>query len=153
MEQTPNLHYALKDITTVKRGIIAHGVNCRGVMGAGVAGAIARTWPRVKREYLKGPWPLGEIQVVEVTPNTLYVANCFTQVDYGRDRTKRYANPRAIHQALDRVFGLADARHLPLVMPRIGTGLGGLDWTLDVKPLIISLCLAYPSVDTTVCSL
>ena len=36
------------DLLSVTEGVIAHGVNCRGAFGSGVAGAIARKFPWVR---------------------------------------------------------------------------------------------------------
>ncbi len=133
-----------KDITTATRGIIAHGVNCQGVMGSGVAGAIRRKWPTVFTEY-KAYWDtlaspieaLGMVQVVEVDEK-LFVANCFSQLDFGNDG-KRYASLAALTEALEGVFDYAHVYKLPIYLPKIGCGLGGLDWETEVEPLIMEL--------------
>ena len=41
-------YYKIEDITKATEQVIAHGCNCQGRMGAGVAKAIARKWPKVK---------------------------------------------------------------------------------------------------------
>lgn len=93
------------DITTATHGIIAHGVNCQGVMGSGVALAIRNRWPKVFEEYkavcdenrLNRRDLLGHTQLVQVGPS-LYVANMFTQYDYGREG-KQYASLQAVADA------------------------------------------------------
>lgn len=137
-----------QDITTATRGIIAHGVNCQGVMGSGVAGAIRRKWPAVFTEY-KAYWDtilspseaLGMVQVVEVDEG-LFVANCFSQLDYGNDG-KQYASLEALTTALEGVFDYAHVYKLPIYLPKIGCGLGGLDWETEVKPVIMQLHDTY----------
>lgn len=129
--------YTKKDITTVQApALIAHGVNCADAMGSGVARAIYMKWPTVKAMYHKhGSMRLGDAQFVEVEDN-LVVANCFTQADYGREGL-RYACPDAIKMALAAAIYEAENRGLTTVwIPRIGCGLGGLDWDEDVVPTL-----------------
>ncbi len=134
------MKYELKDITTVTApGLIAHGVNCQNTMGSGVARALYTQWPQVKSEYHKwGSMVLGAVQFVVIEPG-LVVANCFTQEYYGRDFGKRYADPRAVRECLEEVaeyaqpeWGLREVH-----IPRIGCGLGGLDWEEDVIPSLV----------------
>lgn len=130
-----------QDITTVTHGIIAHGVNCQGVMGSGVAGAIKQKWPTVYNEYkaycntlLSPSEALGIVQTVHIADN-LIVANCFTQLNYGRDG-KKYASPEAIHEAFESLIDYSIYTNLPIYTPKIGCGLGGLSWEDDVQPIL-----------------
>jgi O-acetyl-ADP-ribose deacetylase (regulator of RNase III) len=133
--------YLDKDITTVEApAIIAHGVNCSNAMGSGVAKAIYMKWPTVKAMYHKyGSMVVGDVQFVDAEDGLL-VANCFTQETYGRDPHMRYASPWAVGEALKAVaakaieFGV-DEVHIP----RIGCGLGGLDWERDVVPVLMEI--------------
>lgn len=132
--------YLEKDITTVQApALIAHGVNCADAMGSGVARSIYMKWPTVKAMYhSEGSMRLGDAQFVEVEDN-LIVANCFTQADYGRDG-QRYAAPGAIKMALAAAAYEALDRGLKEVyIPRIGCGLGGLDWDEDVVPCLMEI--------------
>jgi len=47
MEIIKKMNLIDKDITTVEIGVMVSQVNCRGVMGAGVAKAIRDRWPIV----------------------------------------------------------------------------------------------------------
>lgn len=128
------------DITGVTRGVIPHGVNCQGVMGSGVAKALKEKWPEIYTQFLgagKGPQLLGKTQNSHVGPD-LWVMNCFTQEYYGRDG-KRYASIEAIETALEQVFSFANRKELPVCMPKIGCGLGGLNWSREVLPLVARL--------------
>lgn len=132
--------YLEKDITTVQApALIAHGVNTQNVMGSGVARAIYMKWPTVKAMYHKeGSMRLGDAQIVEVEEG-LVVANCFTQADYGRDGDP-YASTGAIKMALSAAACVAMDRGLDKVyIPRIGSGLGGLDWEEDVVPALLEI--------------
>ena len=143
-----------EDLTKAPRGIIAHGVNCQGAMGSGVAKAIRERWPAVYDAYkCITPKPieaLGNVQMVNVSETaSLFVANCFTQFNYGRDG-KKYANADAIKEALNRVYSWADEFRLDVHIPKIGCGLGGLSWEDDVYPIIEELDNKYSHVDTYV---
>jgi O-acetyl-ADP-ribose deacetylase (regulator of RNase III) len=134
--------YEKKDITDIAVGIIGHGVNARGKMGAGVAQAIAEKWPIVKQRYLqlfelpRAHRELGSIQIVKISP-TLYVLNMFTQERYGHDG--QFAVPDAIYSCVEWAIITASEHRLPLYMPKIGCGLGGLNWDTTVRPIIEGL--------------
>jgi O-acetyl-ADP-ribose deacetylase (regulator of RNase III) len=148
------MKYIKKDITEVEGpAIIAHGVNCQNVMGSGVAKALYTKWPQVKENYHEfGPKELGAFQIVPIYGN-LQVANCFTQKYYGRDG-KVYAEPSAIRKALGKVCEVASdlLGVTTIYIPRIGCGLGGLDWEGDVVPVLEGLETKYP-VTFVVCDL
>lgn len=153
------INYLKKDITTVDRGIIAHGCNAQGVMGSGVAKFLRDKYPQIFDKYNKictvskiknrEDQLLGTVDVVEVGPE-LYVANCFTQHLYGR-ADGRYADPAAILLSLQVVYQWAQANSLPVYLPKIGAGLGGLNWEADVEPIVESLVALNPNIDTYVC--
>lgn len=146
-----------KDITTVETGIIAHGVNCKIVMNSGVARAIRNRWPKVYERYstlepsedLLGTTQI--ITIIEDRSQPLYVANCFTQTTYGK--TGQHANAAAIDKTLFDVASFASIRNVPVYIPQIGCGLGGLCWEQQVKPIIEHNCDLFPEVDVYVCTL
>ena len=86
-----------KDILTVDKGVIVHSVNCIGAVG-GLAGAIARKWPKNADEYRahvkrqKLPIMLmGSVFEVNVAHNVV-VANLFGQNNVGtNERQTEYA--------------------------------------------------------------
>lgn len=134
-----SIQFITKDLTTVEKGIIAHGVNCQGVMGSGVAKALRDKWPKIFPRYEQHValcYPrykeklLGDIVLVGVG-SELMVANCFTQEFYGKDG-RVYADLGGIKLALIDVIELAIGLELPVYLPRIGCGLGGLDWDTQV---------------------
>lgn len=147
------IEYLKKDITTITEGVIAHGVNCQGAMGSGVAGALRRKYPQIFTRYSNicgmytknSSWLLGLVDFVEISRETdpfLMVANCFTQEYYGRDG-KRYADPRAISQSIDKAIHVAVSVVVPLYMPKIGCGLGGLSWDEEIEPIIGEIANRY----------
>jgi len=48
---------------------------------------------------------------------------------------------------------VADWHDLPIYMPRIGCGLGGLDWDTEVGPIVEKINELYPRVEVFVCDL
>lgn len=141
----PMIEYQQKDITTVRHGIIAHGVNCQRKMASGVAGAIKKKWPAVYEAFMELKPVLGEVDLIDVSLD-LWVANCYTQRNYGKDG-KRYANLKAIENCLLIVAKHAYALQEAIYMPKIGCGLGGLDWEADVKPILETLDTSYSPYD------
>lgn len=154
--------YITKDITTVERGIIAHGCNAQGVMGSGVAKFLHNKYPQIFEWYGKlcGMYKsagnedklLGEVDFVTINDN-LIIANCFTQHLYGYNGTK-FARPDAIRESLEAVMYVASEDHppMPVYIPKIGAGRGGLDWETEVKPIIDELSTQYPDTPIYVCS-
>lgn len=106
--------------------IICQQVNCRGVMGAGLAKQIRDKWPIVFNEYKKicGTDKLGGSQTVQVAPQ-LYVVNLFGQLNYGRD--KRQTNYAALAAA---IFGaMKEHPNATFRIPYgLGCGLAGGNW-------------------------
>jgi O-acetyl-ADP-ribose deacetylase (regulator of RNase III) len=153
------LKYIKKDVTTVTCGIVGHGCNTKGIMGAGVAFAIKRKWKNAYNEYntlcknyaLNTKDMLGMVQIVPIT-DVLKIGNCFTQNDFGHDG-RVYASINAVTEALESLVVYAEFEGLPVYIPRIGCGLGGLKYEQDVQPILECLTLEYPNVDIFVCDI
>lgn len=140
--------YHKQDITTVNYGIIAHGCNCSGGFGSGVAGAIKRKWPVVYEMFKKDPTGakmLGQVRYVFINGKNLIIANMYTQRFYGYGGG-RYADPKAIENALQQVGHTAMLYDHNIWMPRIGCGLGGLDWETEVLPIVEKVANEFPDV-------
>lgn len=110
--------------------VIAHGVNCQGVMGSGVAKLIREEFPNVYQAYIGfciiGQVPeklLGKTQFVTLKNNVI-VANCFTQLNYGRDG-KRYVSYDAVDSCMEELAIESKQMGLHINFPFIGAGLGG----------------------------
>jgi O-acetyl-ADP-ribose deacetylase (regulator of RNase III) len=154
------INYIEQDLTTITSGIAAHGVNCLGVMGSGVARSIKFTWPKAYSEYVvecrkhtDRKVLLGMVQVSDVgeVPDTLFVANCFTQETCGNDGAV-YASLEALEEALENVVAFAEIKQVPLYIPKIGAGLGGLDWDTQVEPIVQRIA-SGTDIDINVCIL
>lgn len=149
------MKYIKQDISTVTKGVVAHGCNYFGVMGAGVAKILADKYPVCFTEYAQWlkefPTPevsLGECLTVKVTDD-LHIANCITQGLERRDG--RLATPEAIAASLYFAYLDASQLRLPLYLPKIGAGLGGLNWEKDVEPIVSDLANTFDEVDTYIC--
>ncbi len=121
------LHYVKGDVTDAKQQVVAHGVNCSGGFGSGVAGAIRRKYPEIREAYIKHePKMLGTCQFVEHA-DRIWV-NAFTQQNYGYDGAQ-YADLTAVGLCFAEIADYMDEHGLvTIAMPKIGCGLGGLDW-------------------------
>lgn len=139
------------DITKITfDAMIVHGVNCKGVMGSGVAKALRDKYPEVFTSYrdyyesfiddkLSDPRDLlGNVNYVQLDMD-LTVANAFTQFDYGRDGRKYVSYDSVfdaftdVNQSLHELWDIG--RGQDLYFPKIGAGLGGGNWNV-IKTII-----------------
>lgn len=118
--------------------VIAHGANCRGAMGAGVAKAIKEKFPENYKVYNKacreGRFMPGD--ALGILENGILVYNLGTQYELGADA--HIWNIRSsVRDMLNKVVP-ARQFYYPVTKiktVRLGCGIGGLDWT-DVKPVL-----------------
>jgi O-acetyl-ADP-ribose deacetylase (regulator of RNase III) len=116
---------------------LAHGCNCKGAMGAGVARGFRERYPDMYEEYrlrcrAEPPqFNLGDSFFWKAS-NKPWVFNLATQEDYRHCR----ASCGAIEKALREMKRQADEEGIgSIAMPRIGAGYGGLSWE-NVRPVI-----------------
>jgi O-acetyl-ADP-ribose deacetylase (regulator of RNase III) len=140
------IEYVDTNIAHVPERYIAHGTNCMGVMGSGVAKILRGKYKDLFPEYKKlcDQYPdditkkqlLGGIQFVECGDKVIF--NCFTQMNFGtkvqhvdynalRNCMKEIDN--ACAKKLDGYFNDSNR----VAMPKIGAGLGGGDWEIISK--------------------
>lgn len=114
---------------------LAHGCNCAGAMGKGIAVAFKQHWPDMYQAY-KARCVSGELAPGKVFP-WKDEASGRTIYNLGTQRTWRTkATLEAIDQATTAMLRLAEENHTPTIaMPLIGAGLGGLA-AEDVKALL-----------------
>lgn len=112
--------------------VLGHGVNLRGIMGAGVAKIVHQRFPSVFTAYHEacgdGSLTAGTAQLVPVQESSdgreLFIANIASQVNLGADANIALLDSGvrdAVRQA--RILGKNG-----IALPRIGAGIGGLDW-------------------------
>lgn len=134
-------------------GILVHGCNCQGVMGAGIADGIRKLWPDVYAAYVAQhrksglalgtcvvvasthdrdePWAaqLGDIAWTPQLPKGVVVVNAMTQEFFGRDPSKVYVDYPAVEACFkDTVRHLAEVTGMPVSFPLLGCGLANGKW-------------------------
>jgi O-acetyl-ADP-ribose deacetylase (regulator of RNase III) len=130
------INYISGNILETQYDVIAHGVNCKGVFGAGLAKEIRDKWPEVYNNYmdkfLRLGWRLGEIQMVHVglepNPEKKLIVNMAIQENYVRDPKKVYVDYSAVAVCLDKLFKYCKEHSLSCAIPKIGCGLANGDW-------------------------
>jgi len=117
---------------------IAHGCNCAGVMGAGIAKEFKKRYPENFEYYrnacANNSFFIGSVRIFRNSDK--YIINLGTQ-----DRFINPAKLEHIELALNNMIYIVSG--IPenvktIGLPRIGAGLGGLDWE-DVKQVILEL--------------
>jgi O-acetyl-ADP-ribose deacetylase (regulator of RNase III) len=104
----------------------AHGVNCAGAMDSGVSVAFKKRWPEMFAEYHARcedkRFQLGDVFVWSGGEETVYGLGI-------QEHWKKKSNLPALSRALKKMIELATASGIDRIgLPRIGAGLGGLDW-------------------------
>jgi len=108
----------------------AHGCNCQGSMGAGIAVGFRERYPAMYEQYrarckaAPREFNLGDVWLWK-TDDAPWVFNLGTQEGVWRAR----ASYEAIETALRRMRVVADMEGVSsIAVPRIGVGYGGLSW-------------------------
>jgi O-acetyl-ADP-ribose deacetylase (regulator of RNase III) len=134
------IRYQKGDLLSVTSGIIAHGCNCQGVMGSGVAFQIKKKWPEVYKQYklecdsFTDQQLLGSKGRAVKVDDDLYVVNLYTQLVFGADGRK-YVSYDAIDKSFkyflhENAIGNFGNKKHQINIPLIGAGLGGGNWTV-----------------------
>ncbi|MFP2912072.1 macro domain-containing protein [Pyxidicoccus sp. 3LFB2] len=115
---------------------LAHGCNCAGAMGKGIATEFRDRYPRMYAEYKQrcadGRFRPGD--VFDWKEGGVTVFNLGTQKTW---RTK--AELSAIRDSITKMLVLAEGAGVRRVgLPRIGAGLGGLAWE-DIRAVLSQL--------------
>lgn len=130
--------------------IIAHVVNDQSGWGAGFVAALSRrqrdpefayrrwagqTGTAAARASAGDPeFALGQVQFVALGQER-WVANMLAQHGYRSAENRQPLDYRALARCLLRVAKFARAQRASVHMPRIGTGLGGGDWSVILSIL------------------
>lgn len=133
------------DILLSKAQVIAHGISPQDHFDSGLALALREHWPSMVRDYrhaahAKAPEP-GGIWVwsgVDGQGETQCIINLLTQdmMHDGRSAKPGKATLENVNHALKELAKYITQHQVQSVaLPRLATGVGGLDWS-EVKPLI-----------------
>lgn len=137
------------DLFTSTAAAYAHGVNTAGLMGAGIAVNFKHAYPLMYRVYRHacktGVLIPGDILAWTEGNRTVY--NIASQ-----DKPGRNARLEWFESGLIAALEMAGRENTDTIaMPRIGCGIGGLDW-VDVRDIVEHYAEAQP-VDIEVWSL
>lgn len=138
--------YKTGNLLDAQTDVIAHQVNCQGVMGSGVAKQIREKWANVYTAY-KAEYDLftdlnksllGNCQLVQVNDHQ-YVANLFGQDKYGYGG-KRYTSYDGIYDALVSLASQMENNNMNSVaFPyHMSSDRGGADWII-ISTMITSV--------------
>lgn len=133
------IRYVQGDLLASNLQVIAHGCNCQGVMGSGIARQIKEKYPNVYEVYkLKHQvmgLELGTILPVRTLDNRL-VINCMTQSNYGRNN-QVYVDYNAVESCIAAInHNVSNWEVSEVGFPKIGAGLGGGDWN-KIEDIIV----------------
>lgn len=131
------INHVKGDIFKSDADIIIHQVNCQGVMGSGVAKQVKDLYPNVYvhyREYCKDFTPeemLGTVFMVPIDNKPRFVANFFSQNDFGYDRNC-YTSYEAFEKCL--LYMKKNYSEFSMAIPYlIGCRRGGGSWNIIYK--------------------
>jgi len=137
------IHFVKGDLLDSDCDYICHQVNCRGVMGAGIARQIRERWPWVFTSYhaycdrckSRNESLLGNIWGVKIdhdNRNPQWVINMFAQEEYGY-YGGRFTSYDAFANCLEAMRDRLP-RDKTIAFPKgIGCGLGGGDWNIILR--------------------
>ena len=122
------------NLLDAKEDIIAHQVNCQGVMGSGVALCVKRKHPHVFEQY-KAVCQKAKRDKVQLLGRTQFVylktgqvvANMFAQVNFGTKQQQ--TDYVALRKCFEEVAAKAKKWNASVAMPyMVGCGRGGGNW-------------------------
>lgn len=128
------------NVLDLAEGVIAHGCNTLGVMGAGFAKQVKTRFPEAfaayKRQEREEGLRLGRASFAQVGPR-LWIANVLTQERIYGAKGEMLADLDAVESGFRIVGTKARELGLQVEMPLVGCGLAGGQWE-DVEPRILA---------------
>lgn len=147
------VEYRTGDLFSSDADALAHGCNCQGVMGAGIAVQFRKRFPEMFREYrarcLNGTFGVGSCFAWDA-PDGKTIYNLGTQQYPGA-----CARLEDVKTSLITMLTMPHKANHPIktiALPRIGCGYGGLNW-FDVKNVIEQVAAGQNFTDLIVYSL
>ena len=122
----------------------AHGCNCAGAMGKGIAVQFKMRFPKMYEEYRnlcrEGRFSAGEVFAYHDGESIIF--NLGTQRSW-----KEKAKLEYIETSLRKMMKIAQEEGVKAIaMPAVGAGLGGCDWN-SIMQIINNIAHEVPSVD------
>lgn len=134
------IHYVTGDILFSKAQAIAHGVAPNDSFSSGLALSLRENWPAMYkdfRHYCQTNHPKAGTAWMWGGAEGARIINLFTQeaaYDHGAKPGK--ATVENVNHSLRELHKIMEAeKFTSLALPRLATGVGGLDWE-EVSPLI-----------------
>lgn len=133
---------------------IAHGCNTQALMGAGVAAIVRRDYPEVYIEYAEAcresDFKPGQMLPAWGTnPHTdkpVWILNLASQ-----DLPGPHARADWLEGSLrDALAFCHESGFCRMAAPRIGAGIGGLDWETEVRPVFEKVADEFPTITVEV---
>ena len=136
------IHRRIGNLLSVRSGIIVHGCNALGVMGAGVALAVRKKYPGAFLVY-RDQWLMTGLQVGSIIPYrvpklagepALFIVNAVTQQNVGT--RQRQVDYEGLGRCFNKIATFAREQNIDEVhFPLIGCGLAGGEWGV-IEPII-----------------
>lgn len=128
------IQYMSGDIFQSERQVLVNPVNTVGVMGKGLALQFKIRFPKMFEEYQalckSGEFDIGQLHLFRT--GTKWILNFPTK--------KHWRNPAKIEYieaGLARFIEIYESEKIETIaFPMLGSGLGGLDWETQVKPVM-----------------
>ena len=134
------IHHVSGDILLSKAKALAHGIAPNDPFSSGLALSLRQHWPAMYkdfRHFCQTNHPKTGTAWIWSGANGQTIVNLLTQeAAYGQGGKPGKATLENVNHALRELRRLIETeKFISLALPRLATGVGGLDWK-DVEPLI-----------------
>lgn len=138
------LKYLKKNIFEVEVDAVVNTVNCKGVMGKGLALEFKKKFPEMYQEYKekcdKGELRIGYIHLFQIKQRKLdtkfkYILN-FPTKNHWRHKSKKEFIEKGLAFFNEHADEYLSKGIKSVAFPKLGCHYGGLSWLNDVKPLM-----------------
>lgn len=144
------ISYIKGDLFTSTSLALAHGVNCIGAMGSGIAVEFRERYPDMYLSYRtlckNKKLKLGMVYLYKDQNSGRYIFNLATQ-----DQPGANAELWAVVATMTKAVNKCKELGLPeIALPKIASGIGGLDFLTQVKPELEKIADQIPTVNLIV---